>query len=114
MISPRSYQDLMLYIEHIHRETPNLTVKKPLSETEHILTALSCLTEEVGELSAEIRKLTKCSFSQKKVDAFSPDDLEDEACDVLITLFLLMRSAGIESLDASLKRKIDKNKDRGY
>jgi NTP pyrophosphatase (non-canonical NTP hydrolase) len=105
---------LMEYIEEIHHLTPSLTVKKPLSQTEHILSALSCLTEEVGELSAEIRKQTKCSFSQKKVDAFSPEDLKDEACDVLITLLLLLKSLDIDDLWQALERKVQKNKDRGY
>lgn len=104
----------MQYINHIHDQTPELTIKKPLSQTEHTLSALSCLTEEVGELAAEVRKFTKCSFSQKKVDAFRLEDLEDEASDVLITLLLVLKSIGVTSLDEALQRKVQKNKDRGY
>ena len=70
--------------------------------------------EEVGELASEVRKMTKCSFSQKKVDAFKLADLEDEASDVLTTLLLLLKSTGVESLDESLVRKIEKNKVLGY
>ena len=58
--------------------------------------------------------MTKCSFSQKKVDTFKIANLEDEASDVLITLLLLLKSTGVESLDESLARKIEKNKVRGY
>ena len=58
--------------------------------------------------------MTKCSFSQKKVDAFRIEDLEDEASDVLITLLLLLRSLKVDSLDASVVRKMEKNKVRGY
>ena len=114
MISPQHWLELMEYIDDIHRRTPELTLKEDLTWTEHTLSALSCLTEEVGELASEVRKMTKCSFSQKKVDAFRIEDLEDEASDVLITLLLLLKSTGVESLDDSLIRKIEKNKTRGY
>ena len=114
MISPQHWLELMEYIDDIHRRTPELTLKENLTWTEHTLSALSCLTEEVGELASEVRKMTKCSFSQKKVDTFKIANLEDEASDVLITLLLLLKSTGVESLDESLARKIEKNKVRGY
>ena len=114
MISETVWNELMQYIDHIHDKTPELTIKKSLSQTEHTLSALSCLTEEVGELAAEVRKFTKCSFSQRKVDAFCIEDHENEASDVLITLLLLLKSVGIENLDESLIRKVGKNKARGY
>jgi NTP pyrophosphatase (non-canonical NTP hydrolase) len=114
MISPQNWSALLEYIDDIHRRTPELTRKTDFTPTEHTLSALSCLTEEVGELAAEVRKFTKCSFSQKKVDAFRIEDLEDEASDVLITLLLLLRSLKVDSLDASVVRKMEKNKVRGY
>lgn len=104
----------MGYIQNIYENTATLTIKPNLTKTEQIFTNLSCLTEEVGELAAEIRKMTQCSFSQKKCDAFRMEDLEDEACDVLITLSLLLKSVGVESLDTAIERKIGKNQARGY
>ncbi len=41
-------------------------------------------------------------------------DLEDELVDVLITNLLLAKSVGISDLDEAIKRKIQKNNERGY
>lgn len=67
-------------------------MKKDVTQTELILNALSCLVEETGELSSDIRKLTKLSFNQNKCDAFDPKNLEEECADVLITLLLVVKS----------------------
>lgn len=114
MISPPLLFRLIRYIDDIAHRTPGLTQKTNCTKTEYILTSLACLTEEVGEVATEVRKLTKCSFSQKKCDSFQMTDLEDEVVDVLITTLLLARSVGLDSLDEAIERKIRKNQERGY
>lgn len=114
MISPETLTRLTEYLEYIHKNTPDLLVKKPVTETENILGVLTCITEEVGELAAEVRKYTKYSFSQKKCDSFEMWNLEEELADVLITTFLLAKAVGIESFDPIINRKIGKNRERGY
>ena len=114
MFTPSTQQLLNDYLNDIDAKTPELTVKEDPSDTELILGCLACLQEECGELATEVRKLTKMSFSQKKVSQFNPQDLEDEAVDVYIVLNLLLKRLGITNLDEAVQRKIGKNKARGY
>lgn len=105
---------LLNYLDDIHTRTPSLTVKTDLTETEMISSNLLSLVEEVGEVTAEVRKLTRLSFNQKKCDAFDQKNLEDEIVDVLITTILLSKRVGISSLDKAIQRKIEKNQARWY
>lgn len=114
MITEETLNQLFEYLEKIDSNYEKLTIKKDISKTEKILSNLSCLTEEVWEVSSEIRKLTKMSFSQKKVNSFDKKDLEDELIDVLITNLLLAKSVWTDNLDEAIKRKIKKNNDRWY
>lgn len=114
MISAKSLDFLYAYLDDISERAPKLLVKNEPTDTEIILGNLSCLIEEVGETAAEVRKMTKLSFSHKKCEAFEIQALEEEIADVLITTFLLAKSVGIKSLDETIQRKIQKNKDRGY
>ena len=114
MITQEKIKYLFEYLEYINTNFDNLTVKDNISETEKILVWLACLTEEVWEVSSEVRKMTKMSFNQKKVDSFKKEDLEDEIIDVLITNLLLAKACWIENLDEAITRKIKKNNDRGY
>jgi len=114
MIKQETLKEFFKYLDYIDLEYYNLTVKKNVTDEEKILTNLACLTEEVWEVSTEIRKMTKLSFSQKKVDSFKIQDLEDEIVDVLITNLLLAKACWIKNLDEAIARKIKKNNDRGY
>ena len=102
------------YIKDISHKAKSLTIKDNVSDDEIILANLACLTEETWELASEVRKHFKMSFSKKKVAAYTQEDLEDEAIDVLITLWLLLESIWIENLDDAILRKIWKNNDRWY
>jgi len=114
MIEKETLEQLFNYLEDIDSNYEKLTVKKDISKTDKIFSNLSCLIEEVWEVSSEVRKLTKMSFNQKKVDSFDKKNLEDELIDVLITNLLLAKAVWITSLDEAIKRKIKKNNDRWY
>ena len=114
MISTKTLSHLFEYLDFIDTNSKDLTIKRDVTETENILGSLACLTEEVWEVSDAIRKMTKFSFNQKKVDAFKIEDLEDELVDVLIVNLLLAKSCWIDNLDEAIRRKIKKNNDRGY
>ena len=114
MIKQEILNDLFKYSNYIDSDYEKLIVKKNSTKEEKILTNLACLTEEVGEVATEVRKMTKMSFNQKKVDSFEIQDLEDEIVDVLITNLLLAKSCWIKNLDEAILRKIKKNNDRGY
>jgi NTP pyrophosphatase (non-canonical NTP hydrolase) len=114
MIDTETLSHLLSYVARISARTPDLLLKKSVTNTELVMNCLACLTEEVGEVSAEVRKSTRLSFSRKKCDAFEKSHLEDEIVDVLITTLLLAKSAGIDSLDEAVRRKIRANEDRGY
>lgn len=114
MISYQQYTSLMQYIDDIATKMKPLTVKQDVTDTEMILGSLACLQEETGELAAEIRKHLKMSFSQKKVDAFSFDDLTQEWVDVLIVLLLTLKACGVTDLSEAIQQKIAKNDQRGY
>ncbi len=66
MILPETLQYLSEYLEHITQNSKQLMVKENPTDEELILGNLSCLIEEVGEVSNEIKKLTKISFNKKK------------------------------------------------
>lgn len=114
MITQKWIQDLMAYICLIRDQYDKLIIKCSMNDDEKLLSHLSCLTEEVWELAAEIRKYTKTSFSQKKVDAFKKEDLEDEIVDCLFYILYIAKDVWIENLDQLIERKIQKNKDRWY
>lgn len=114
MISEKILNNFFEYLDYISKNTEKLVVKENLTKEEWILQNLACLTEEVWELSAEIRKLTKMSFNKTKCDNFKFEDLEEEVIDVLTTTFLIAKSVWIDNLDEVIKRKIKKNNDRGY
>lgn len=114
MISLDTLKLLQVYISEINSKAKSLTTKENPTDDDIILWNLACLVEEVWELSAEVRKKLKLSFSKKKVEAYTHQDLEDEVVDVLITLSLLLKSLWIENLDQAVVRKIWKNDERGY
>ena len=114
MIKKETLKDLFEYLNYIDLDYEKLTIKENISQEEKIMWNLACLTEEVWEVSTEIRKMTKLSFSQKKINSFKKEDLEDEIIDVLITNLLLAKACWIEKLDEAIPRKIKKNNDRGY
>ncbi len=114
MISPQTFEELFSYITKIDAATVQKTIKKDPSETELILSCLACLQEESGELASEVRKLTKMSFNQTKVDNFALEHLEEERVDILIVLLLLAKRLGIENFDEAILKKIGKNNARGY
>jgi NTP pyrophosphatase (non-canonical NTP hydrolase) len=92
MINKETLNNFFKYLDYIDSDYEKLIVKKNSTKEEQILTNLACLTEEVGEVATEVRKMTKMSFNQKKVDSFKMQDLEDEIVDVLITNLLLAKS----------------------
>jgi len=106
MIKQETLKDFFEYLNYINLNYENLTIKTNLSKEENIMANLACLTEEVWEVSTEI--------SQKKIDSFKKEDLEDEIIDVLITNLLLAKACWIENLDKAVSRKIKKNNDRWY
>lgn len=114
MISPQLRSELLQYLEYIHEQTEEKTIKKPVSETELVLGALACLQEESGELACEVRKFTKMNFNQSKVDNFLPEHLAEELADVLIVTLLLAKRLGYTSLDQAIAAKVHKNNKRGY
>lgn len=114
LLRPETYWILLDYIDKIHDTTAQLTIKENPTETELLLSWLAVLQEECGELATEVRKLTRMSFNQKKVDSFSHEDLEEELADVAITLLLLIKRLWITTLDDTILRKIGKNNVRGY
>ena len=114
MIKQETLKEFFEYLEYIDSNYEKLTIKENISKEEKILSNLACLIEEVGEVSTEVRKMTKLSFSQKKVDSFKKENLEDELIDVLITNLLLAKACWIKNLDEAITRKIKKNNDRGY
>lgn len=61
-----------------------------------------------------MRKYLKLIFSEKKLEWFTPRDIESEWVDVLITLLLCLKSIGTTTLDEAILKKIKKNNERGY
>jgi len=114
MIKEKILEDFFKYLDYLDSNYENLTVKNNLSQEEKIMWNLACLTEEVWEVSTEVRKMTKLSFSHKKVNSFKKEDLEDEIVDVLITNLLLAKACWINNLNEAITRKIKKNNDRWY
>lgn len=114
MFSQEVLTHLFAYIEDIQSREKDLLVKKDATEAERRIGALMTLTEEVGELAAEVRKQEKISFNQKKVDAANPQDLYLEAMDVLICTLLLLKKYHPGNLDEYMLAKIGKNQARGY
>ena len=114
MIKQETLKEFFKYLDYIDSNFEKLIIKEDVTKTEKILENLWCLMEEVWEVSNEVRKMTKMSFNQKKVDSFKKEDLEDEIIDVLITNLLLAKACWIENLDEAITRKIKKNNDRGY
>ena len=114
MISEKVLVNFSQYINYISENIRGLTIKENLTKEEIILENLACLIEEVWEVSAEIRKLTKLSFNKTKVESFNFNDLEEEIVDVLTTIFTLAKSVWVDNLDEAISRKIKKNNDRGY
>lgn len=114
LLSPENWEYLLSYISQIDASFFDLNIQKQASSNDKIIGNLMALQEEVGEFTSEIRKLTKMMFNQKKIESFKRSDLEDEATDVLITLLLVLKSCGINDLNAAISRKIEKNKARGY
>ena len=114
MIKQETLKEFFKYLDYINLNYEKLTIKNNLSQEEKIMANLACLTEEVWEVSTEVRKMTKLSFNQKKIDSFKKEDLEDEIIDVLITNLLLAKACWIENIDEAISRKIKKNNDRGY
>lgn len=114
MVKQETLKEFFKYLDYIDSNFEKLVIKKDVTKTEKILENLWCLAEEVWEVGSEVRKMTKMSFNQKKVDSFKIQDLEDEIVDVLITNLLLAKACWIENLDEAIARKIKKNNDRGY
>ena len=113
-ISEECLRDLLSYVREIAARSPELTVKDAPTECELLLGYLATLTEEVGELSHELRTSLQMSFSEKKVAAFDKENLFLEATDVLLVILLLMERLGVENLDEWVYKKIGKNRERGY
>ncbi|MCB9804923.1 hypothetical protein H6769_04810 [Candidatus Peribacteria bacterium] len=84
-------------------KTPELTIKKRARgqniPSRHSLVLLKMLA---WACSRSEKNSQNARFSQKKVDTFRLEDLEDEASDVLITLLLVLKSIGVTSLDQAL------------
>lgn len=114
LLSEENWNYLLEYLEKIDASFFELNIKKDATQNDKIIGNLMALQEEVGEFTSEIRKLTKMMFSQRKIESFKIEDLEDEATDVLITLILVLKSCWIQNLDAAIARKIEKNKARWY
>jgi len=114
MIRHETLKDFFKYLGYIDSNYEKLTIKNNPSKEEKIMAIFACLSEEVWEVSSEIKKMTKMSFNQKKIDSFKKEDLENEIIDVLITNLLLAKACWIENLDEAIVRKIKKNNDRGY
>ena len=114
MISKEIRAFLDAYTSDICLRSDELAIKPDLTAEEKVFGHLACLIEEVWELSAELRNKYQMSFNQRKVDAFTEADLEDELVDVLITWLILAKWTWIDSLDKAIERKIGKNNARGY
>lgn len=114
MISPETIKHLLDYCTEIASTSDELLVKKDATKEEKIFWSLACLVEECGELTSEVRKKYKMTFSKKKVSEFREENLEDEYVDTLITLFILGKELWLENLDEAVRRKIKKNDERGY
>ncbi len=114
MINQDTRSLLHNYVKNITHKSKELTIKDHPSNDEIILGNLACLLEECGEVSAELRKKLKMSFSKKKVENFTDEMLENELVDVLITWAILVKSLWIENLSEAIQRKIWINNKRGY
>lgn len=114
MISIEVLEKLLQYINSIDETTVEKTVKENPTECELILSCLACLQEETGEVASEVRKLTAMSFNKEKVESFSQDMLNEELVDIIITVLLLTKRVGTDSLDEAIIKKIEKNNKRGY
>lgn len=112
LLTPENWEYLLQYVGKIDASFFELNLNKQATSNDKIIGNLMALQEEVGEFTSEIRKLTKMMFNQKKIESFQREDLEDEACDILITLMLVLKSCSVEHLNAALERKIEKNKVR--
>ena len=110
-------QDLLAYTAEIAKTSRSLTQKPNASDEDVLVWAHMTLCEEVGELSAEIRKRLKLSFNAKKCAAFQEEDMQLESIDVLICTLLLMHQIGLDSADVTddlIYKKIGRNRERGY
>lgn len=114
MISKEVYDKMDKYLDSLKTNVQDLTVKDNVTLTEVKLGSTLGLVEEVGEFVCEVRKYEQLLFNKKKVENFNFEDFEDEAMDVLMSLLLLLKTYGIENLDKSILRKIEKNNKRGY
>jgi NTP pyrophosphatase (non-canonical NTP hydrolase) len=68
------------------------------------------ISEEVGELSAEVLKYLSLQM-RKKMDSYNPKILSEEFADVILTTMLLAKSMNVDIMN-SLKKKISKIQDR--
>lgn len=114
ILTSQHWDFLMEYLSKIDASYFGLNEKTDVDSTQKVLGNLMALQEEVGEFTSEIRKFTKMMFNKKKIESFKIEDLEDEGCDILITLILVLKSCWISDLDAAIERKIAKNNSRGY
>lgn len=114
MLSDAALQDLFAYLEDIHARHHELTVRKPITETEARLGDLASIMEEVGEFASAIRQREQMSYSRKKVEAATKDEIMLEGVDVLITTLLLLKKYHPGLLDEYVYLKIGKNQARGY
>jgi len=87
----------------------NVNLKKmfpKFSNTEFVLTQITKLNEETGELSSEI--LARVGYQRaEKLAKHSQQTLEDEFADVLITSLLLAQACEID-INQALENKITK------
>ncbi|MFA5184624.1 MAG: MazG-like family protein [Patescibacteria group bacterium] len=104
-----TFQDLQKFIK-----VEDKRIKKyfdGLADREkHVLARTVKLTEEVGELAAEVLAHHKWQ-RQEKLDRRSQDDLGHEMADVVITTFLLADTIGVD-MEKALRSKIEKIKKR--
>ena len=114
MIKQETLKKMFEYLENIDNNYEKLIIKKDITETEKQLNILWSLTEEVWELSSDLRKSLKLSFNKNKVENFEFKNLEEEIIDVLLSTLFLAKAVWIKNLDEAIIRKIKKNNDRGY
>ena len=113
MISEKILLETIKYLEDIDNNYETI-LGKELSQKERILADILTVNEEWWELNDEIKRGLQLSFNKEKKANAKKENLEDEAVDVLMSLYLLMKSLGIDNLDAAVQRKISKNNKRWY
>ena len=103
-------KSLLDFVDRTLSEQGKWTFHRDQDMTKRIFAGALKLTEEVGELNAEILWHT-WFIRQEKSMKYSPETLRDEFADVIFVTFRLANLMGVD-IESALQQKMNKIKER--